>query len=64
MKTTTNREDSFMWREAQRAQTQRQEREDQISDVICYYIVKMRMALRDDFKLDDEEITRRIREAL
>ena len=52
MKTTTNREDSFMWRE------------DQISDVICYYIVKMRMALRDDFKLDDEEITRRIREAL
>ena len=64
MKTTTNREDSFMWREARRTKTQQQEREQEILHLIQYSLTKLRVALQDDFQLESDDITRRIREAL
>ena len=64
MKTTTNREDSFMWCEARRTKVQAQKREQEILHLIQYHLTKLRLALRDDFELSDEDITRRIREAL
>ena len=64
MKTTTNREDSFMWREARRTKTQQQEREQEILHLIQYSLTKLRVALQDDFQLESDDIARRIREAL
>ena len=53
-----------MWREARRTKVQAQEREQEILHLIQYHLTKLRLALREDFKLSDEDITRRIREAL
>ena len=64
MKTTTNREDSFMWREARRTKTQQQEREQEILHLIQYSLTKLRVALQDDFQLESDDIARRIREEL
>ena len=70
MRTPTNHEDNFMWREARRTKVQAQEREQEILHLIQYHLTKLRLALwlfdteRDDFELSDEDITRRIREAL
>ena len=64
MKTTTNREDSFMWREARRTKTQQQEREQEILHLIQYSLTKLRVALQDDFQLESDDIARRILEAL
>lgn len=64
MRTPTNHEDNIMWREARRTKAQQQEREQEILHLIQLHLTRLRVALRDDFQLEDADITQRIRVAL
>ena len=64
MRTPTNHEDAVMWREARRTKVQQQEREQEILHAIRAHLTRLRIALRDDFQLMDDDITKRVREQL